>query len=426
MDSLITRSSLEGMLPASQSKWALHRMIFCCALSEEPTVITINDLSGDIYGALDTVKRFGGSVLPVTEREYRITPIWENKAESPVIYARESGTFLRFIIPVAAALFDSFEIRCAATVPSHSPIIKQMEEHGCVCEYGEGVMRFSGRLKGGSFTLAGNTGGRFLSGLLFALPLLKEDSRVSFTSRLQTGGYVDMTLETAAKYGVRIYRDGDGYFVKGGGSYTKPFDREKLTVEGDWSGAAFWLAAGALGGDVCCGGLDMGSCQPDKEIVALLSAMGADIRADGRTNSVFALKSRLHGIDVDCSAVPDLVPALAVVMALAEGNSMIRNISWLRHKESDRIHALRHNLNLMGAKVTEYEDALGFTGVKQLKGAVVDSFGDHRIAMAMAIAGAHARGQTVLKNSEAVQKSYPRFYYDFKQLGGKIEDIKER
>ena len=426
MDMLISHSALEGMLPASQSKWALHRMIFCCALAEEPTVITINDLSGDIYGALDTVTRFGGSVLPVTEREYKITPIWAKKAESPVIYARESGTFLRFIIPVAAALFDSFEIRCTTVVPPYSPIMKQMEEHGCTCTYEEGVMRFKGRLKGGSFTLAGNTGGRFLSGLLFALPLLDEDSKVSFTSRLQTGGYVDMTLETAAKYGIRIYKDGDGYFVKGGQKYAKPFDREKLSVEGDWAGAAFWLAAGAFGGDVCCGDLSMHSSQPDKQIVPLLASMGAEIRADGRTNSVFALKSRLHGIDVDCSAVPDLVPVLAVVMSLAEGNSMIRNISWLRYKESDRIHALYHNLTLMGAKVTEYEDALGFTGVKQLKGAVVDSFGDHRIAMSMAIAGSFARGQTVLKNADAISKSYPRFFYDFKQLGGKIEEIKER
>ncbi len=426
MDVLITRSSLEGMLPASQSKWALHRMIFCCALSEEPTVITIHDLSDDIYGALDTVKRFGGAVLPVSEREYKITPIWQNKAEHPVIYARESGTFLRFIIPVAAALFDGFEIRCAATVPPYSPIMKQMEEHGCVCTYGDGVMRFKGRLKGGAFTLAGNTGGRFLSGLLFALPLLEEDSTVSFTSTLQTGGYVDMTLVTAAKYGIRIYRQGMGYLVKGGQRYTKPFDREKLTVEGDWSGAAFWLAAGALDGDVCCGGLSVKSSQPDKEMVKLLGAMGADIRADERMDSVFACRRKLHGIDVDCSAVPDLVPALAVAMALAEGNSMIRNISWLRYKESDRIHALYTNLSLMGAKVTEYEDALGFTGVKQLKGAVVDSFGDHRIAMAMTVAGSLARGQTILKNAEAVKKSYPRFYYDFKQLGGNIEDIKER
>lgn len=426
MDSLITGASLEGMLPASQSKWALHRMIFCCALSEEPTVITINDLSGDICGAIDTVIRFGGAVLPVSEREYRITPIWEKKAENPVIYARESGTFLRFIIPVAAALFDSFEIRCAAAIPPFSPIMQQMEEHGCSCSYGDGVMRFKGKLKGGDFTLAGNTGGRFLSGLLFALPLLEEDSRVSFTSRLQTGGYVDMTLEKAAKYGVRIYRQGMGYFVKGNQRYLKPFDREKLTVEGDWAGAAFWLAAGAIGGDVCCGGLSTLSSQPDKEIVPLLARMGADIRADNRTNSVFALKSQLYGIDVDCSAVPDLVPALAVAMSLAKGNSMIRNIGWLRHKESDRIRALCHNLNLMGAKVTEYDDALGFVGVKQLKGAEIDSFGDHRIAMAMAIAATYAKGKTVLKNSDAVRKSYPRFYYDFKQLGGIIEDIKER
>lgn len=426
MDVLISQSALEGMLPASQSKWALHRMIFCCALAEEPAIITINDLSGDIYGALDTVNRFGGAVTPISEREFKISPIWANKAKHPVIYARESGTFLRFIIPVAAALFDSFEIRCATVVPPYSPIMQQMEEHGCTCVYEEGVMRFAGRLKGGKFTLAGNTGGRFLSGLLFALPLLDEDSSVSFTSRLQTGGYVNMTLETAAKYGVRIYKDGTGYFVKGGQKYIKPFDIEKLSVEGDWSGAAFWLAAGAYCGDVCCGNLNTSSGQPDKKIVELLAAMGADIRADSKTNSVFALKSPLHGIDVDCSDIPDLVPALAVVMSLARGNSMIRNISWLRHKESDRIHALCHNLNLMGAKVTEYEDALGFTGVKQLKGATVDSFGDHRIAMAMAIAGSIARGQTIVKNADAVRKSYPRFFYDFKQLGGIIEDIRER
>lgn len=426
MDILISRSRLDGMLPASQSKWALHRMIFCTALSDEPAVLTIHDMSDDIGGALDTVKRFGGKVLPVSEREFLITPIWAEKAERPVIYARESGTFLRFIIPVAAALFDEFEIRCATVVPPYSPIMKQMEEHGCACTYGDGVMHFSGRLRGGSFTLAGNTGGRFLSGLLFALPLLKEDSHVSFTSELQTGGYVDMTIETALKYGVRIYTKDGGYFVKGDQRYIKPFDREKLTVEGDWSGVAFWLVGGALGGEVCCGGLNTTSSQPDRRIVELLTAMGAEIRVDKRTGSVFASESPLHGIDVDCSAVPDLVPALAVAMALAEGNSMIRNIGWLRHKESDRIMALRENLNRMGAKVTEYEDALGFVGVKQLNGATLDSFGDHRIAMAMAIAGTVARGQTVLKDGNAVQKSYPRFFYDLLQLGGKVEDIRER
>lgn len=426
MDVLITRSSLDGMLPATQSKWALHRMIFCSALSEEPTVLTVNHISDDINGALDTVKRFGGNVLPVSEHRFRISPIWANKATRPVIYARESGTFLRFIIPVAAALFDEFEIRCATVVPPYSPIMQQMEEHGCKCSYGDGVMRFCGRLKGGKFTLAGNTGGRFLSGLLFALPLLAEDSYVVFTSTLQTGGYVDMTLETAAKYGVRIYRKDGGYYVKGAQKYVKPFDCEKLTVEGDWSGAALWLVGGVLGGEVCCGGLNMDSSQPDKEIVRLLSDMGAEIRADRRTNSVFAFRSKLKGIDVDCSAVPDLVPALAVAMSLAEGNSMIRNIGWLRHKESDRIHSLCYNLNRMGARVTEYDDALGFTGVKQLHGAETDSFGDHRIAMAMAIAASVARGQTVLKSADAVNKSYPRFFNDFLQLGGNVEDIRER
>ncbi|MBR6594638.1 MAG: hypothetical protein IKK83_05605 [Clostridia bacterium] len=424
MDLRIKTSSLKGMIPATQSKWSVHRMIFCSALASEPTVLTINSLSEDIYGALDTVKRFGGDVFPVSEREYRITPIWAKKATHPVLYARESGTFLRFIMPVAAALFDSFEIHCQTAVPPYAPIMRQMEEHGCACTYGDGVMSFKGKLRGGRFTLAGNSGGRFLSGLLFALPLLEEDSELSFTSPLQTSGYVDMTLETAAKYGVRIYKRDNGYFVKGSQHYEKPFDVEKLTVEGDWSSAAVLLVGGALGGEVCCGGLSIESSQPDKAIVPLLSAMGAEIRADKRTGSVFAFKSKLKGIDVDCSSVPDLVPALAVAMALAEGNSMIRNIGWLRHKESDRIRALAENLGRMGAKVTEYEDALGFTGVKLLKGAEVDSFGDHRIAMAMAIAGAVARGETVVKGaSSAVNKSYSRFFYDFRLLGGEAEDI---
>lgn len=424
MDLRIKTVPLMGMIPATQSKWAVHRMIFCSALAGEPTVLTINSLSEDIYGALDTVKRFGGEVFPVSEREFRITPIWANKASHPIIHARESGTFLRFIIPVAAALFDSFEIRCQTAVPPYAPIMRQMEEHGCVCTYGDGLMRFEGRLNSGTFTLPGNVGGRFVSGLLFALPLLMGDSELCFTSELQTSGYVDMTLEVAAKYGVRIYKKDNGYHIKGGQRYEKPFDVEKLRVEGDWSSAAVLLVGGVLTGEVCCGGLSMDSYQPDKAIVSLLSAMGAEIRADRRTGSVFAFKSRLKGIDVDCSSVPDLVPALAVAMALAEGNSMIRNIRWLRHKESDRIRALATNLGRMGAKVTEYEDALGFTGVRMLKGAEVDSFGDPRIAMAMAVAGAAARGETLVKGaSDAVNKSYSRFFYDFRLLGGTAEEI---
>ena len=270
------------------------------------------------------------------------------------------------------------------------------------------------RLLPGRYLLPGNVSSQFFSGLLFALPLLGGDSEVVFTRPLESAGYVQMTLQALAKSGVQASLTEEKLVIPG----RQQFSPLKEAVEGDFSNAAFWLCAAALGSPVSCTGLCEESLQPDRAVLGILKEMGAQVRFSG--GSVHIRPGELHGIRIDCAPVPDLFPVLAVTAAFAEGETVFYNAGRLRLKECDRLHAMADCLTRLGAKVEEQEDWLAVYGGRPLSGGKVSGYNDHRIVMAMSIAALRCSGPVTISDAQAVEKSYPDFFTQFSRLQGTV------
>jgi len=244
---------------------------------------------------------------------------------------------------------------------------------------------------------------------LMALPLTGGDNVITLSSPLESKAYVDMTRAVMADFGVKTKQTGEKFIIKGGQSY-KP---RKYTVEGDWSAAAFFLCAGALGRDVKCHGLNKNSLQGDSEIINILLIAGADILSHPDGMFIAAPPEKLKPVTIDASDIPDLVPPLAALMCFAGGTSRIVNAGRLRYKESDRLAALAGQLNALGASVIEEPEGLTIHGKPFLKGGSADACGDHRIAMAVALAAMRCENPVTLTGWETVAKSYPAFWTDW-------------
>jgi 3-phosphoshikimate 1-carboxyvinyltransferase len=349
-----------------------------------------------------------------------ITPVKkEIENTSAELDCGESGSTLRFLLPVCGALGSRASFNMEGRLPSRplSGLYEEMTAHGCTLSApGSSPLTCEGKLKSGNFSLPGNISSQFISGLLFALPLLEGDSNIRVTGVLESRPYIDMTLSALDLFNVKIEEtENQTFHVKGGQSYQSP---GTIYAEGDWSNAAFWLSAGAVGaGSVTCTGLDINSCQGDRAITELLARFGA--RVSREDDKVTVSSGELRGIDIDAADTPDLVPVLAAVASVARGETVIRNAGRLRIKESDRLRTVAAVLSSLGANIAETGDGLIIQGQKTLSGGETESFGDHRIAMTAAVLSSACSGQVVIKNAEAVNKSYPGFFEDFKTaLGG--------
>lgn len=410
----IKPSRLKGSVQAPPSKSDVHRAIICAALAGGESVISPVAFSEDILATIDCIKALGAEVS-VVENKVKINSsrIFEiEKAEMP---CRESGSTLRFFIPVAAAGGVNAVFNGKGRLPQRplGVYTELLPGHGVEC-ITEGGLPFEikGRLTPGRFDVPGNISSQFITGLLFALPLLEGDSVIHLTSPLQSKGYIDMTVAVQKQFGVIIENKGSDYIIKGGQRYI-PCD---YTTEGDWSQAAFFLVAGAISGDVTVTGIKKNSYQGDKEIVELLKRFGADIE-QGDT-SVHCKNSRLFGIDIDASQIPDLVPVLAVCGAFAEGVTNIYNAQRVRLKESDRLAAISNCMNRCGARIAETEDGLTIYGVNSLNGGVVEGYNDHRIVMSMAVAALRSDSDITVSDRESITKSYSEFFNDYRSIGG--------
>lgn len=297
------------------------------------------------------------------------------------------------------------------------PLIKAMRRHGVLISGEKLPLRVSGQLHGGIYELPGDVSSQYISGLLFALPLLIADSRLILTSAPESDAYIEMTMDTLAKFGVKIKRSGCLFEIKGRQKYVSP---GKISVEKDWSNTAFWLAAGALGKEITVEGIDLDSLQSDRAILSLIEKMQGRT-TDTPLKGITVGKKELNGIRIDASQIPDLVPILAVLACGAQGITVIYNAKRLRLKESDRLKAITDNLSALGADIKETEDGLEIRGGKPLRGGVVQGYNDHRIVMACAVASLLAKGNITIVGAEAVNKSYPGFFADFEALGGKID-----
>ena len=391
MNITITPTKLKGPITPPPSKSYSHRALIAAALAGAGSALTNLAPSKDItatHRCLDALAAPGGGL--------------------PLLDCGESGSTLRFLIPIALAL------RCGARFTGQGRLMERpqkpyfdlFDEKGIAYAQKDGVLTVQGTLSPGEYRLPGDVSSQFVTGLLYALPLLSGgDSEIILTSLLESRAYVDMTVEVMERFGVHVKETGRGWTVPGGQSY-RP---NSLAIEADWSQAGFFYAALGLGNELEIQGMNPDSTQGDRIIVPYYEKLARD-----------------GDVELDVSQCPDLVPPLAVHAAVRTGTTRIVNAARLRIKESDRLATVTATLNALGANIEEYPDSLTIHGVDALSGGVsVDCCNDHRIAMMAAIAATRCREPVTLTGAQCVDKSYPTFWNDYRTLGGQIEEVAE-
>ena len=404
MDKTVAPGPRRGKITAPPSKSDAHRALICAALRGVhpagdgtpalPTVIKLGASNADIEATVRCLEALGVKIqrgdgaLTVTPQTAR--PV------SPLLDCGESGATLRFLLPVAPLLADRPRFVGAGRLPERpiGPLLTAMAENGCVSDSPKLPLTLNGALRAGVYTLPGNISSQYVSGLLMALSAVLGESEIKLSSPLESAAYVDMTVRTLSRFGISVER--------GPGSYQLSIVNCQLSipgaydVEGDWSGAACFIAMGALGGDIQVEGLDENSAQPDRAIAQLAKNLPDS---------------------VDVSAFPDLTPVLAVLACGKRGATQFTNAARLRLKESDRVAATARLIGALGGRCEERPDALTVYGAGHLRGGTAESENDHRIAMAAAaVAAAICETPVTVRGAEAVNKSYPGFWDDLERL----------
>lgn len=380
-----------------------HRAIICAALSDGLCIIENIDYSDDIIATIDAMNSLGAKIVKHKDH-IKVIGVYgsdEKAQETRVIDCNESGSTLRFLVPISLLFRGSSKFIGRGNLGKRplTTYYNIFEKQGIKYSYEEDNLNLviNGELKPGTFEVEGNVSSQFITGLLFTLPLLKEDSKIIITTEMESRGYIDLTLRAMSDFGIEIinnnYRE---FIIKGNQKY----NARNYRVEGDYSQAAFFLCADSLGNDVLCKDLDLNSLQGDKEVIDILERMNVvfnanDIGVKGTTNG------ELTSTVIDGSQCPDIIPVLTSVAALTKGTTEIINAGRLRIKECDRLAAVTSELNKLGAKIIEKEDGLVVTGVEKLQGGVdVWSHKDHRIAMTLAIASTRCEEPIVIKDYE--------------------------
>ena len=389
-----------GTIRAIASKSQAHRLLICAAFSDRATEIACAERSRDIDATAACLSALGAEIT-YANGAFTVHPC-RKPPKTAHLDCGESGSTLRFLLPVAAALGVETTFSLHGKLPERplSPLWEELERHGCTLSRPtKNTVRCAGRLSGGTFRLAGNISSQFISGLLFALPLTGEASDIMLTTPLESAGYVELTIAALNDFEIRVE---EGLRIPAQQSFRAP---ERVSVEGDWSNAAFWLCAGAISAPVTVTGLNRASAQGDCAILDLLVRFGAEVKWEN--DALTVLPRPLHGIEINARDIPDLVPPLALLAACAEGTTRITGAERLRIKESDRLQSIADALNALGGSVEILPDGLRIHGGR-LTGGTVDSQNDHRIAMLAGIASARCR--VTVRGAEAVEKSYPRFW----------------
>lgn len=392
MDITIHPNVLRGTIKAISSKSHAHRILICAAFSDRQTVIQCADINEDIEATVECLNALGAYICRTSEgftvQPLRIIPTQAH------LNCRESGSTLRFMLPICGALGVDATISMAGRLPYRplSPLWEEMERMGCsLSKPTETTLRCTGRLNPGQYTIAGNISSQFITGLLFAMALMPGESKLEITGKLESKPYVFMTQDVLQKFGVCT----DQWKTNCGFPFVSP---QNIHVEGDWSNGAFFLAAQALGNPVSVTGLLSNSLQGDRSAAKWLTALN-------------------DNCCIDASDIPDLVPILAVVAGAKKG-ATFTNIARLRLKESDRVATTSALLTELGASTTITSDTLTVIPGRY-RGCTVDAAGDHRIAMSAAIAASIADGPVTILGAQCVSKSYPGFWQEYQKLGGK-------
>ncbi len=411
----IEKSKLSGEIIAPASKSVAHRALIASALSEGGTSLLGNIVGSDVEATMSALGEIGASFFS-RSGGIDVEPIKAPKSNI-MLNARESGSTLRFMIPVAAALGITAEFIGEGQLFSRpiAELIDALRAHGIEAESDRLPLRMSGKLQSGEYFVDGSISSQYVTGLLFALPLLDADSSVTIQNSIVSKGYIDLTLSMLKLFSIEVLHEGNTYFIRGAQEYKTP---GSLAVEGDFSGAANFAVGGAINGSITLKGLNLNSYQSDRAIIDILENMGADITLSGNTATI--RESELEPISINIDSFPDLAPILAIAMATAKGVSVMKGVDRLRFKESDRLDGIIRMLKGFSVQSEYSDDILRIFGGTMRGGSVIDSQKDHRLAMSAAIGGSRT-GKTRITDAHCVEKSYPAFFADMARVGGKVD-----
>jgi 3-phosphoshikimate 1-carboxyvinyltransferase len=409
-------SEISGSVSAPPSKSMMQRAVAASLLSEDLTQILNPSFCDDCLAALDIARCLGAVVL---NEQNRLMIRGGIKPQSQQLNCRESGLCLRMFSPLAALAQEELVLTGSGTLCRRPVVMVEapLKNLGVSCwsENGFPPLRVKGPLKGGEAIVDGSLSSQFLTGLLLALPVIEADS-VIHVKNLKSKPYIDLTLKMLEDFKIHISHDDyKTFLIKGRQTYRIG----AYKIEGDWSSASFLFVAGALGGKVTVKGLNPESVQADRRILEALESCGASARIGDA--EIHVEKSRLKAFSFDATDCPDLFPPLAVLACACDGRSRLKGVGRLLFKESNRAEVLQKEFSELGARICLNGDWLEIEGSK-LSGGIVNSHGDHRIAMAAAVAGVISSGDVTVKNPECVSKSYPGFFEDFKKIGGSISE----
>ena len=416
MNVTIQPSAANGRIKAISSKSAAHRILICAAFADEMTAVRCDTTNKDIEATAACLCAMGASIRYENPYFY-VTPIGVPKS-GVTLPCNESGSTLRFLLPIVPAIGIDARFEMAGRLPERplSPLYEELTAHGArLGPQGSNPLDCRGSLSGEEYKIRGDVSSQFISGLLFALTFSGRGGRLIIEGKTESAPYVNMTVDALRLFGAAPIKTADGYIIQKGVKLVSP---RTLDVEGDWSNAAFPLCMGAIGsGAVSVYGLKNDSNQGDRTIVELLRRFGADV-TEGEGEYTVRGGKALHGIEIDATQIPDLVPVLATVASVSEGETRIFGASRLRLKESDRLMTVTQMLSALGADISETEDGLIIRGKPRLSGGTVDSCNDHRIAMSAAVASVASAQEITIEGAQCASKSYPDFWSDIKACLG--------
>ncbi len=407
MKAVITPSPISGCIDAPASKSAAHRALICAALAEKPTKIVCSTTSVDIEATAQCLRELGATITK-TEYGFFVEPITEAK-ENTVLNCRESGSTLRFMLPVCAVLGKVVSLYGEGRLPQRpiGELCSALQSHGAELTSHSLPLTVKGKLTAGTYKISGEVSSQFISGLLLALPVNHAESTITITGQLQSKPYIDMTLDVLKSFGIETDLTDNTVKINASHGYISP---KNYTVEGDWSNGAFFICADKIKpNNVKCNNLTLNSVQGDKAVVAISEKI---------MNS-----AENECVKIDVGDIPDLVPVLATTSCFRKGTTEFYNAARLRIKESDRLLSTCEMIKNLGGKAIITDDTLTVYGTGGIEGGTVDSFNDHRIVMSAAIAATACKSPVTITDAQAVNKSYPTFFEDMKKLGAKIQII---
>lgn len=431
----VLNRSLTGQVKVPSSKSIGHRLLICAALAEGSSHIEGLSLSKDILATMVALTALGATFKRAGSEKFGRVVVegigsrpkghengkCESTEEFLLLNCGESGSTLRFLIPVGLALKDRLTFTgegrlVERPIDEYFPIFNTS---GISYDYdGRLPISLRGFLKAGKYSLSGRVSSQYTTGMLLASPMLKGSTEIQIHGEMESKGYIDLTIEAMTQFGVKVERAGYNHFV----TYSSEgYKAAKVAVEGDYSQGAFWIVAGLIGDrPIRIEGLNPKSVQGDAVVLQMIEAMGGTFIWEDEVLAVYP--SATKGMTIDAAQCPDLIPIMCVLATQSDGETRVINGNRLRLKESDRIRSTVTELAKLGADIVETEDGMVIKGKTSLKGGCrVDGWNDHRIVMAASIAATVCEKPIEITGYEAVQKSYPDFFEDFAQLGGGIE-----